>query len=510
MTARRHSGDALIRVCLVGLVLYAIVASVDRAARRPFWFDEVLTIAVSAQPSTTEIRQAIKAGADSNPPLFHVIEHVAGRMPVNRHVAYRLPSILAFALTLVAVFTFVRREAGAGPALLATLVILASQLFTTYAVEARPYAMVSCAVAWALVAWQRVEEGRRFTAPLALLLCVAASLHFFAILQIVPFVVAELARSVRVRQVRFSVWAALVVPVVPVALFWPLISAIRAQFGGHFWARPSVAGVMPALDQFLNTTNWWGPAATFVVAGALFASLTRASSREATDGEGTRSDYRIVLLALILLTPAAYVLATVVHLGLTGRYVLPTVIGIAAGAGVVLGQSRRACLLAMAVLSAVVALRQVEQFYVRAPLAETAAAMQASAITETIRQAGQQHLPVAIASPHTYLPLAFYGLVSDAPLFYVTDRDAAARLAGTDTAELVLEGVAPLLSAHVERMDRFTAMYERFLVYAGTDFWEWLPSALVERGFTLQLIATTPDHRTDLFLAERKNLSHAQ
>ena len=61
------------------------------------------------------------------------------------------------------------------PALLATLVTLATQLFTTYAVEARPYAMVSCAVAWALVAWQRVEEDRRFTVPLALLLCVGVS-----------------------------------------------------------------------------------------------------------------------------------------------------------------------------------------------------------------------------------------------------------------------------------------------------------------------------------------------
>jgi hypothetical protein len=495
--------------CVVGLVLYAVIASVDRAARRPFWFDEVLTIAVSAQSSTQAIRHAIEAGADSNPPLFHLIERAAGRVPINRHVAYRLPSITAFALTLVAIFTLVRRGEGVMPALVATLAIFATQLFTVYAVEARPYAMVTCAVAWALVAWQRIEDDRRFTVFLAALLSLATSLHLLAILQIVPFAVAELARSLRVRQVRMAVWAALVVPLVPVALSWPLISATRAQFAAHFWARPSVGGMMPALDQFLNTTNWWGLAVALAVAGVGLWDVVRVWPRDASQSRSSRSDYQVALFALIMLTPTAYVLASVVHAPLTARYVLPTILGIAGGVGIVLGHSRRARVLALACLAGVVALRQLEQLRFRAPMAERAAAMSASAITETVRKSGQQNLPVAIANPLAYLPLAFYGFVDHPPVFYVIDPDAAARLTGTDTPDLLLERVAPLLAANVERIDQFIALHQRFLVYAVNDRWEWLPRALVERGFTVERIATAPDDR-DLLLAERRSSSNAK
>lgn len=331
----------LVIVLLAALIGCAALWSLDRAARRPFWFDEILTIAVSSQPSGSAIRQALQYGADASPLLFHTIEHAAGRLPLDRHIAYRLPSILAFCLTLIGLFLFVGRSTGTVPALVAVLLAFTTQMFTVYAVEARPYSMMVCAAMWGIVMWQRVERSAYFSVLCAACLCLAASLHYYGVLISVPLAVAELTRLRRTRQVRALVWVALACPLVPLAVAWPLGSRIMAEYGAHFWARPPVAGFLRVYDLFLNVNNWWGAAAAFVLIGTLTIRLRthRAVTLERDDPRA--EDYALVI-GLLVLPAAAYFVAHFAGVGITARYVLPTALGIAAGTAFVTTPSRRA------------------------------------------------------------------------------------------------------------------------------------------------------------------------
>jgi hypothetical protein len=146
------------RALVALIVVVAALGSVDAALRRPFWFDEILTLAVATQPSPAAIWEALEQGVDGNPPTFHLIEKAFGsvasgsvasgfsRKFLSPELMYRLPSIVAFALTLVAVFLFVRHVAGAWSGTAAAAMLLPTQLFTVHAVDARPYALVACAV----------------------------------------------------------------------------------------------------------------------------------------------------------------------------------------------------------------------------------------------------------------------------------------------------------------------------------------------------------------------------
>lgn len=483
--------------------MYAAIASLDRAARRPFWFDEILTMAVSTQPSAAAIWQTLEQGADSNPPLFHFIEHMAGRIPIDRHIAFRLPSIAAFCLTLPALVLFVRRSVGEIPALVAVTLTLTMQLFTTYAVEARPYSMVACAVAWALVMWQRADRGPHFALASGAFLCTAVSLHYYAVLALFPVIAAEFARWVRTRQVRALIWFGLLVPLVALALLWPLASHIRADFAPHFWARPPIAGFLRVYDLFLNATNWYGAAATFALIGTLTVSTVRTLSLKGRDAAGVLVDDQILVVGLLLLPPVTYLAAHVAGVGVTARYVIPSALGIAAGTAFGAASSRYASLLIAAALSCVVVLRGLEEWYVRAPPADRAMANEASALETMIRDGHHGDLALAISNGHTYLPLAFYRSLPGASLVYLTDRQAAVRYTNSDTMELNIQRVGPLLSLNVQQLDQFTGAHDRFLVYAGRELWDWLPNALVERSFRLQIIARSANHRQELLLAER-------
>jgi mannosyltransferase len=188
---------------------------------------------------------------------------------------YRLPSIVAFALTLVAVFLFVRHVAGAWSGAAAAAMLLPTQLFTVHAVDARPYALVACAVAWAAVMWQRAERGGRFVLGFGFLLAFAVSLHYYAVAVWLPFTAAELTRWRRTTTLRPSVWLALAFGLLPLAGFWPLVAAMRAEFGPHFWARPPIAGFLRAYDTLLNLSNWWGAVLWIVLAATLVAMVVR-------------------------------------------------------------------------------------------------------------------------------------------------------------------------------------------------------------------------------------------
>ena len=106
--------EKLATIGLVLLIAYIALSGVVRAASKPLWFDELITVGLAQQPTLGNLRSALEHAADSHPPPFYVLERFAGRLPLNEHIAYRLPSILAFCCVFLCTFLFIRRARG-GP-----------------------------------------------------------------------------------------------------------------------------------------------------------------------------------------------------------------------------------------------------------------------------------------------------------------------------------------------------------------------------------------------------------
>ena len=199
------------------LVVYSVVRSVFASATKPLWYDEILTLTVSRMDSWAARMQTFHPPLDGQPPPFYAIEHLASKLSQNQELALRLPSIVAFAFTLICLFVFCRKLAGNVVALVCAALLLTTDLFRYYAVEARPYSLVVACIAFALVCYQRVPR-KIWTLLFAVALVLAQSLHYYAIFAMVPFGMAELVYSLYTKKIRWGVWAAFAVGCVPLAI----------------------------------------------------------------------------------------------------------------------------------------------------------------------------------------------------------------------------------------------------------------------------------------------------
>src|SRR5580704_17187489 len=217
----------------LALVLYAALRGLFGAASKAFWFDEICTWIVARQPTVAGIWDALKNASDAHPPLFYLIERAASHLTVDPQIALRIPSILGFCCVLWCLFIFIRTRTTGYVALLSVATVMSTALFGFMA-EARPYSMVVACISFALVCYQRAP-ALGWVIGLAASLVVAQSLHYYALLALVPFGVAEGILWFKARHFRPVVWAALGCGLLPLFAFWPLLSQIRAVYGKHFW-----------------------------------------------------------------------------------------------------------------------------------------------------------------------------------------------------------------------------------------------------------------------------------
>jgi hypothetical protein len=92
------------------LCIYAFIRSIAAAAIKPFFFDELITLVVAAQPNATDIWKSLAQSVDSHPPLFYLLERVTLQLVTNKHIALRLLPIVGFSLTLICIFAYLRRK----------------------------------------------------------------------------------------------------------------------------------------------------------------------------------------------------------------------------------------------------------------------------------------------------------------------------------------------------------------------------------------------------------------
>lgn len=491
------AADAAARLVFILLLGYAAARSLVAAAGKAFWFDEMCTWAVARQPNVAAVWRAVAQALEPNPPPFYVVEHFFGTLARNEQIGYRLPSILAFACMMVCVFVCVRRRASAVPAVACGALPLVTIVFDRYAIDARPYSLELACIAFAVVCYQRAQE-RRWMILMGASLALATSFHYYAVFALVPFALAEFALwldSPSPRVPRAGVWLALAAGVVPLAVFWPLLAGFRAHFGAHFWGKPTLRSATDTYGWLFEASL---PARATIAVTLLLLAIAlivvvciRRDFRAAIRRRGHLQEY-VLAVGFVALPLVVLAGAKVAGGGMTARYALPVLLGVALGVGHILAPLKQwaTALVAVAVLFAVG--NHERQFWKSRPAHFATFVSPAAPLEELLKQTGREDLPVVISNGLDYLSIVHYAPPQDAARFVaLVDPVASVEEIGNDSLDQGLLAIRCCMDIRVETYGAFVARHPMFLLYSDgdIDFDRW-PSRLMRRGQALNILET--------------------
>lgn len=185
---------------IIFAVFLAIVMAVQIALSAPklllgryFWQDEQFTYFIASDPSLEHMLKAVREGADTNPPIFHLlVRGFAKVVPGRPEVVYRLFIVLTAWLGLLAVYVILRRAFGILASAIGVLGLWASPLIMHETFDARFYIPLLACAAWfcLVLRWQCRAWMRDVAVVLAAaLLC---TIHYFGIIALVAIAVGEL------------------------------------------------------------------------------------------------------------------------------------------------------------------------------------------------------------------------------------------------------------------------------------------------------------------------------
>jgi hypothetical protein len=471
---------------LMGLVGYALVRSLTLAKMQPFITDEVFTQIVCDQRTLSGIWKALSQGADGQPPLFYLIERSTSWVVSNEHIGYRLLSVLGFVCTLIPLYIFVKTRNGKAPALVSACLLMMTPLFTIYATEARPYTPLTACIAIALVCFQRAPAGT-WVAGLFLSLSLASALHYFALFALFPFFFAELTVVYETTKVRFWVWLALLAPLVPLAISWPLLMGLKQHWMGALYAKVSLRTIVWTYASYFGLLPPWGIALVGAVIAVMLASfwLIAWESRD-LQGSACASE-RVLVLGLIASPMIGFAVAKFTHAPFVDRYFLPAILGIAAGVGYVLGRVRPKGVTAVATFVLFAFLVQEFGFWT-SPRHRVVPAEQVVPLTNLAKIVHHEDLPIVVSDLATYVVFWHY-----APpelrrrIVALADPANASIYGGNSVADQLLLAQRSYEPLAVWEFIPFTAEHPVFLLYSGS-LSDWWPVRLADEGYRMQLL----------------------
>jgi hypothetical protein len=503
-SSRRFQGNAAFPV-LLAIVVYAALRSLAFATVKPIWFDEILTEVISRQGGIRAIWRAVKISTDGQPPPFYMIEHVAGSFPLNEHIAYRLPSIIAFSITLVCLYFFVKRRSGPWIALLCSSVILMTPLYNLYADEARPYSMLVACVAFALICYQRVPSVP-WTIGLFVSLFSAMCLHYYAILAVSLFVAAEAFFAWQKRRLRVPVWAALLFATVPLAIFRPLLLAIRASWGAHFVGRPQAIDALRSYGEFFRVDTPWGFALAGICAAAVLSTFLRIwpQTDQRAEPDSDLMHEHLLVLALLAYPVIVFIFAKVMHGGAFPRYSLCAILGVCLGLRYVLAWFQpRVALVGGAIVVLAFGTQEFSFWRTSGPNFG-APSRDAIATLSLLDSLHRDDLPVVIGDSGHFVEIEHYASPRlRRRMVSLVDPDKAVFYLGTDTVEKNVLGLQRLTPLSVYPYADFVATHPSFLLFSQQSVFDWLPRGLTDEGDTLRVLAIQGN--TSIYLVEIKS-----
>ncbi len=237
-------------VVLLSLLFLAITILLD--LKRPLSNDELFTLYISRQPTLGDVWKALLTGAEQLPLFFYVVIRLFTGLFGSNAIGIRLPITLGFLLMNFCAFLFVRRRVPPSYGFIAFIFPAVTGSYY-YAFEARPYGLVMGFCGLAVLSWQAAAEGRN--RPLSLIgtsvfLACAANCHYYAVLLLFPFGVAELVRYYETRKFDWALYFAIGVSMLPLVFSLPVIRA-ASSFSSHFWSKPSWTSLISFYEYLL-------------------------------------------------------------------------------------------------------------------------------------------------------------------------------------------------------------------------------------------------------------------
>jgi|GEM_PF-801776 len=492
---------------LAVLLAYALLRSVVAAATKPFWYDEVMTFIVARQTTVPRIWSALGKAVDGQAPGFYLVERLFASMVSYQEVAFRLPLILGFCLTTACLFLFVRRRFGGACALACAAISLTTSLFHFYATEARPYSLVVACVSMALLCYQRAPAPG-WMLLMGSMFAVSLTLSYYAVFALVPFALAEFALFLSVRQLRWPVWLALACGTAPLAFFWPLLAQNKKYYGALPFATPNLSAILHIYGSIFGTSPSWGVAIVaaisfFIVAIIVFPNGNKAGTESQTNS--SLHEY-VLVLALLGLPLISYLLAKIMHAGLSERYVLSTALGVPLAVAHILPRlERRGLIVGVGFVISLLATQ--EAIFWKAHLGQLTRFEPAAVSVESlVRAAGYPDMPVVVSDGLDYLPIAHYATPAMAKrLVCLVDVPASLLYAGDDVLDKELIVLRPFTSLQISDFADFVSQHRTFLLYSsngsGGDPHDWWATRLLRDGYALRVVAA--DHRQSVFLVTR-------
>jgi len=226
-------------IVAAGLAIFYFVTSIQIAAHRVFWFDELFTLHIARLPQLSTIWTALSNGVDALPPTYYMTVRLFDSLFGPGDVAARVPSMIAMCLGLLLIFDCARRLTDGLHGLIALSVATCSFL-PYYGYEARSYAIYFMLAALALWAWTNASLSRNAQAVLfGAAFFAGVCYHYYFGICLLPFALSEFLRWKPGQRPSLKIVAGFIGCVIPVLLLSPLILSFSRKFAGGYWNRPS-------------------------------------------------------------------------------------------------------------------------------------------------------------------------------------------------------------------------------------------------------------------------------
>jgi hypothetical protein len=238
---------------VVAIVLagFYFATSVYVASHRLYWFDELFIVRIAQLPSVTTMWQALGHASDTMPPGYHLLMRILGRGFGYNEVAMRVPSALAMVAGLLLTFDCARRLTDGLHGLIA-LSLLTCSFLPYYGYEARPYAFYFMLSALAFWIWTCTGDDSSWSAFFfGAALCLAVTMHYYAVLCVVPYTVWEISRWKAWQRPSPKLIAGLLGVALPITFLSPLALSFSRQFSRGFWAYPSFFELKAAFSELI-------------------------------------------------------------------------------------------------------------------------------------------------------------------------------------------------------------------------------------------------------------------
>ena len=467
---------------LLALTVLYTAGACARAAGRPFWYDEIITLVVANSPDlATTWRAAVTT--DANPPLPHLLTHLSIHWFGLNEITARIPAIAGFWILCLCLFSFVQRRAGTLHGFCALLLPILTGAYY-YSAEARAYGLELGFIGIALVAWQAAAEGRKRAAALfALALSLAAMLfcQYYAVVAYLPLAGAELFRARRSRRIDWGIWIAFLLGGVPLVWRAATITSVVKGFS-NTW---TPAYLRQGIEFWESGLTPLGPYLALLLGVlALFGwRANSASPQPASTSEDTSvPQHEWVAGALFIAIPLATVIGAllVTHM-FTERYALPGLIGVCLLVPLLAARlTGRTGTIATALLAVLV-------WGATVRLLDSGARGNPYE-AEPILQAALEKGLVVIPDGHLFLQMWHYAPPRLKPrLVFLADEAAARKYIGFDTIDGGIRALPEFGHMIVEDYAAFSRPGREFTLYQTALRPGWVLARVVEDGAKVEI-----------------------